>query len=69
MKIKSKMSIKTKKLLTVENLIGLVLAVLILFDVKMNMAMTQFVNYSLGIAITILTIVLFIFTPYIRFLF
>ncbi len=62
MKIKSKMSNKTKKLLTVENLIGLVLAVLILFDVKMNMAMTQFVNSPLGIVICIIvTIVLFVF--------
>ena len=71
MKIKSKMSNKTKKLLTVENLIGLVLAVLILFDVKMNMAMTQFVNSPLGIVICIiLTIILFVFLhPILGFLF
>lgn len=71
MKIKSKMSNKTKKLLTVENLIGLVLAVLILFDVKMNMAMTQFVNSPLGIVLCIIvTIVLFVFLhPILGFLF
>ena len=71
MKIKSKMSNKTKKLLTVENLIGLVLAVLIFFDVKMNMAMTQFVNSPLGIVLCIIvTIVLFVFLhPILGFLF
>ena len=62
MKPKIKISNKAKKLLTVENLLGVVLAVMILFDVKMNMKTTQFINSPLGIVLCIIvTILLFVF--------
>ena len=58
-------------MLTMENLIGLLLAILILFVVKMNMKMTQFVNSPLGIVLCIIiTISLFVFLhPILGFLF
>ena len=72
--MKSKMKLSKrgfKKMLTMENLIGLLLAILILFDVKMNMKMTQFVNSPLGIVLCIIiTISLFVFLhPILGFLF
>ena len=71
MKSKLKLSSKAKKLMTLENLLGVVLAVMILFDVKMNMRTTQFINSPLGIVLCIIvTILLFVFLhPILGFLF
>jgi hypothetical protein len=58
--MKSKKS--SSRILTLNNLLGLLIASLIVFDVKMSLNMTQFVNSPLGIVIAIIVIiVMFVF--------
>lgn len=60
--MKSKITKHSKRILTLPNVLGLILATLILFEVKMDMNMSRFVNTPLGMVVAaIIVISLFVF--------
>jgi hypothetical protein len=60
--MKSKITKQSQRIVTFPNILGLILATLILFEIKMDMNMCRFVNTPLGMIVAaIIVITLFVF--------
>ena len=60
--MKSKITKHSKRILTLPNVLGLILATLILFEVKLDMKTCRFINSPLGMVVAaIIVISLFVF--------
>ena len=60
--MKSKITKHSKRILTLPNVLGLILATLILFEVKLDMKTSSFINSPLGMVVAaIIVISLFVF--------